>query len=215
MVRRRAVFSPVYLWRNLSRNRQTLFHFLLKKKILSANFSTHTHTHTKVQFDWGVWGWLADCGGDGGYWACSSRRVRCTECGCGYSFLRILNAEPVPVAPRLTTGSWLPLFAAPLLHGSFFFVIYFFSILFIFCIFCPFLLYTPVCAITSYFPFFFVYGLGLLFDCRAGRPALFLMLLHVILKPKFYFFSIVHLLLALRNVEFGTLWGTTAVVSQN
>lgn len=135
------------------------FSFLLKKKTLGQFLVTHTHT--KVQFDWGVWGWLADCGGDGGYWACSSRRVRCTECGCGYSFLRILNAEPVPVAPRLTIGSWLPLCAAPLLHGSFFFVIYFFSILFIFCIFCPFLLYTPVCAITSYFPFFFVYGLGL------------------------------------------------------
>lgn len=115
-------------------------------------------THIKVQFDWGVWGWLAGCGGDGGYWACSSRRVRCTECGCGYSFLRILNAEPVPVAPRLTIGSWRPLCAAPfitwvLFIGSFFFVIYFLPF-YLFLYICPFLLYTLVCAITSYFPFY-------------------------------------------------------------
>lgn len=117
-------------------------------------------THIKVQFDRGVWGWLAGCGGDGSYRVCSHRRVRCTECGCGYSFLRILNAEPVHVAPRLTIGSWLPLCAAPsvIVHRFIFFVIYFIFFLFfyLFWYICPFLLYTPVCAITSYFPFFFL-----------------------------------------------------------
>lgn len=148
MVRRRAVLSPIYLRWNLSRSCQVAyFHFI--SKIPLGQFLS---THTKVQFDRGVWGWLAGCGGDGNYWVCSHRRVRCTECGCGYSFLRILNAEPVHVAPRLTIGSWLPLCAAPsvIVHRFIFFVIYFF-LFYLFLVFLPIsTVYTCVC---NYFLF--------------------------------------------------------------
>lgn len=170
-----------------------------KKKFNSANFSAHTLRYSLTEES------EADCGGDGGYWACSSRRVRCTECGCGYSFLRILNAEPVPVAPRLTIGSWP---VAPLLHGycssvHFFFVIYFLpSYLFLYI--CPFLLYTLVCAITSYFPFISFWS----WTCiqYASVVGLVQSRLACIVpdiascdtQPKFYFLSITHLLSAVR-----------------
>lgn len=97
--------------------------------------------------------------------------MRCTECGCGYSFLRILNAEPVQVVPRLTIGSWLPLCAAPSLHGycslvHFLCNLFFFSFLFIVCIFAHFYC-IHLCVQFSYFPVclfvwvFFVLVLGL------------------------------------------------------
>lgn len=120
--------------------------------------SKFVSTHVMVQLGRGVWGWLTGSGDDGGYWVWSQRCVRYTECGCGNSFLRILNAEPVSVAPRLPVGSWCPLCAAPSLRSFFvhwfsLFVIYFFLFYLFFWYIYPFLLYTLVCAISSYFAF--------------------------------------------------------------
>lgn len=125
-----------------------------------------------------------------------SRPVRCTDCGCGYSFLRIVNAEPVPVVPCLTIGSWLPLCAAPSLHGYhlliffvlFCFVIYFFLLIYFLYI-CPYLLYTLVCAIPSYFPILFWSWTYVGFSCstlyRASWFALHLTLLLMIFNTKY------------------------------
>lgn len=100
--------------------------------------------------------------------------MRCTECGCGYSFLRILNAEPVPLAPRLTIGSRL---AAPLLHGycsSVHFVIYFFTFLFIFFLFAHFYCIHLCVQLLLFNLLFLCFGLGLqfqLFDSLQSRLA--------------------------------------------
>lgn len=94
--------------------------------------------------------------------------ARCTECGCGCSFLRIVNAEPVRVAPRLTSALdflfVLLLHYMAVVHRFTFFVIYFsFFFFYLFQCICPFLLYTPVCAITSLFSFFLFWSPGLVY----------------------------------------------------
>lgn len=90
----------------------------------------------KVHFDQGVGGLTG-----GGATECGvRRRVTCTECGC--SFLRILNAEPVRVAPpsRHRTRLYRSFKDTPLFFMS---VIYFFLLFIFFLSFC--------------FLFFFVY----------------------------------------------------------
>lgn len=165
-------FHPFDSWWNLPRCYQVSY--FTPQKFLLANVSAHTYRYSLTE----------ETEADsvtvvvtGGRWACSSRRVRCTECGCGRTFLRILNAEPVPVAPRLTIGSWLPLCAAHLFAwvlsiGSFFFIIYFYLLIY-FCAFAHFycihlcVQFSFVLVLDMYSPVVWLCGAGWFVSCDA------------------------------------------------
>lgn len=174
IITRTAVFSPIWFMMKLPQVLCLISPKKQKKNPLGQCLNTHTYRYSLTE----------ETEADsvtvvvtGGCWACSSRRVRCTECGCGRSFLRILNAEPVPVAPRLTIGSWLPLCAAHLFAwvlsiGSFFFVIYFYLLIY-FCTFAHFycihlcVQFSFVLVLDMYSPVVWLCGAGWFVSCDA------------------------------------------------